>query len=519
MKIINYNKTKHDIYTFDESAMVLCTLPTLSEREIQGELILPLRVHAQVTGWNYSGLWNTNIDNAGIPDWSGLSVRSRGSNLYAAAYPTRYLWPGLETEFRSGSYSDKFKDITNWNNALPVFILISKKHFIACEHFAGTYHPTGGTPTAEFNILDKEGNLHTITGDLIASGVSDTNIYRITSITGAGLPAATEINSTHKIKIYQILNISDPIARWQGLRIWHQLNNGMFVTTTCADNSGYIDYHRACAGLATTPTVASGLPILAALTASPTWFGDSGSPILATYNGETYLIGMSDGGDSDYSRSVSLEFLRSTLLNDDGTTITLASQSIPVYNIATPLSVASYKSRFTMNTDLLIYNDTYNYVNMIYHGFYGGTSLQSQELNELQENIQNQLSLSNKLIGNWLEYTNNINTHGESLGGIYTADGLTADILVPLNPENITDNAINTHKDWYLYKDNNGYQQFIALHHETVSHFTYYNNIKSRIVSGHDPNWAILRDTDNTLTFDAIGANRIQLFYNPSSTQ
>ena len=182
----------------------------------------------------------------------------------------------------------------------------------------------------------------------------------------------------------------------------------------------------------------------------------------------------------------------------------------------TPLS--PYNSRFSLDTNLLIYNNTYNYVNMTYHGFYGGTSLQSQELNELQENIQNQLSLSNTLTGNWLEYDNNINIHGETLGGIYTVTGLSSDIFIPLDPKNITDNAINTHKDWYLYKDNNGYQQFIALHHETVSHFIYYNNIKSRIVSGHDPNWAILRDTNNTLTFDAIGANRIQLFYNTNST-
>ena len=156
---------------------------------------------------------------------------------------------------------------------------------------------------------------------------------------------------------------------------------------------------------------------------------------------------------------------------------------------------------------------TYNYVNMVYHGFYGGTSLQSQELNELQENIQNQLSLSNKLTGNWLEYNNNSNIHGETLGGIYTAYGLTADIFIPLNPKNIEQNTTTTYNDWYLYKDNHGYEQFIILQHEIVSHLTYYNNIESRIVSSQDPNWAILRDTNNTTTFDGTGAHRIQLYY------
>ena len=161
---------------------------------------------------------------------------------------------------------------------------------------------------------------------------------------------------------------------------------------------------------------------------------------------------------------------------------------------------------------------TYNYVNMVYHGFYGGTSLQSQELNELQENIQNQLSLSNKLTGNWLEYNNNSNIHGETLGGIYTAYGLTADIFIPLDPKNITGNSTTTHNDWYLYKDNHGYEQFIVLQGEAVSHLIYYNNIESRIVSSQDPNWEILRDTSSS-TFDGTGAHRIQLFYNPNSTQ
>jgi len=179
----------------------------------------------------------------------------------------------------------------------------------------------------------------------------------------------------------------------------------------------------------------------------------------------------------------------------------------------TPLSISPYNSRFTTNTDLLIYNDTYNYVNMVYHGFYGGTSLQSQELNELQENIQNQLSLANTLTGNWLEYNNNINIHGEPGGGIYTADGLTADIFIPLNPENIIGNDTRTHNDWYLYKDNHGYQQFIVLQDENISHLEYYTKIKRRIVSGYDPNWAILRDTNNDITFDGTGAHRIQLYY------
>ncbi len=178
----------------------------------------------------------------------------------------------------------------------------------------------------------------------------------------------------------------------------------------------------------------------------------------------------------------------------------------------TPLSIPPYKSRFNLDPNTLIGVNSYEYVNMIYHGFYGGTSLQSQELNELQENIQNQLSIANTLIGNWLEYHNDINIHGEENGGIYQADGLSADIFIPIDPKNITiSDSFELIGGWYLYKDNYGYEQFIVLNDTQMSPKDCYNNIKSRIVSGVRPEWNILKDV-NTDTLNDVGANRIQLF-------
>lgn len=183
--------------------------------------------------------------------------------------------------------------------------------------------------------------------------------------------------------------------------------------------------------------------------------------------------------------------------------------------MSTPLSIDPYNSRFSLDS-------TFDYINMVYHGFYGGTSLQAQELNELQENIQIQLSAANTLIGNWLEYYNNINIQGESSGIMYTITGLPPDVFTPIDPNNTSDTNTSDSDTtdsipenyWYLYKDNySGYEQFIQLQGGGISHKEYYNKIKRRILSGDDSDWSYFRDTDNDSTLDDNGANRIQLYY------
>ena len=505
MKIINYNKTKHDIYTFaNESNMVLCALPTSANESIPG-----IRTQAAVTGWNYAGLWNTNIDGSGIPDWSGLSARSRGSNLYGS--PTQNLRGDLHLEFNAGSSDPKFSDITNWNNGNAVFIIISKKHFTACRHF------TGMNTTQSFNVLAKDGTMHYIVGKLIGT-FGDTNLYRIKSINGG---IDTEITPNYKIKIYQILNLQS--GYWEGLRIWHQVNNGMFVTTTRVDN--IITYAYACENRSTTPTL-TGLPILASYCWPPdiathdsVWNGDSGSPILATYNGETYLIGMSNGGHNDYSNPGIWKFLESNLLLD-GITITLANaiptalaSSIPA-DMPTPLSIDPYNSRFNLDITLEINSDTYSYSNMIYYGFYGGTSVQAQELNELQESIQNQVSLSNKLIGNWLEYnSNNVNKNIEQYNISSTLLTSVEDIngIGYIGRTVINGPGESLINGWYSYTDpKTGYNQYISLPAYEFNDFI--SDINIRLVKSTDPNWNFLSDENSTTSLNINGADRFQRF-------
>ena len=93
--------------------------------------------------------------------------------------------------------------------------------------------------------------------------------------------------------------------------------------------------------------------------------------------------------------------------------------------MSTPLSIDPYNSRFNLNIN---FDDMqFIYINMIYHGFYGGTSLQSQELNEIQENIQNQLTLANTMLFTYLQYTGNINTSA-------MIDYMNNPTLIPVNP-------------------------------------------------------------------------------------
>ena len=159
---------------------------------------------------------------------------------------------------------------------------------------------------------------------------------------------------------------------------------------------------------------------------------------------------------------------------------------------------------------------------MIYHGFYGGTSLQSQELNELQENIQNQLSLANTLSGNWLEYPKTTVPDVEN----YTVH---TDIF-PVDPQGITfvnstSSTLNLSKGYYLYPTEWGNIVFVSIPERntiyTSSGDLYtgisFSNILPRTVSGLQTEWNTLRDNDND-PFNNIGSRRIQLFLNLDTT-
>ena len=185
-----------------------------------------------------------------------------------------------------------------------------------------------------------------------------------------------------------------------------------------------------------------------------------------------------------------------------------------IIDMPTPLSIDPYNSRFNLDITLEINSDTYSYSNMIYYGFYGGTSVQAQELNELQESIQNQISLSNKLIGNWLEYnSNNVNKNIEQYN-------ISSTLLTSLEDINgigyIGRTVINGPGDslingWYSYTDpKTGYIQYITLPAYEFNDFI--SDIDIRLVKSTDPNWNFLSDENSTTSLNINGADRFQRF-------
>ncbi len=142
---------------------------------------------------------------------------------------------------------------------------------------------------------------------------------------------------------------------------------------------------------------------------------------------------------------------------------------------------------------------------MIYTTFRGASSLQAQELNELQEQLITQLTQYNNLIKNQYTNTSNINN-----------------LIVPTDPQSITTSVDENQNvtqlienGWYLYKFNN-MTYFIKLpeieYYGTNNSFEDYilPKIKSRTISGNDINWNILNDT-TVDTLNSVGSGRIQI--------
>ena len=297
MQILNYNSTLHDIYTFQQpngdpgfNPINLCAVPPDAQENVA------IRVHSTAIGYNQSALCVTNTLGHN-PDFSGLHVRSRGSN--------QYLNPGVAFSYIRGNpgflsavqpYTDNVHNLQNWNNAMPPFILVSSKYFISCKHFIG---PTN-TENQTMFLLGKDNVKYFVEGtyvdwNLPNSDQVDQNVYKIIKVNGISTSEGLTSTQQQQIKIYKILDIksftNNPIRRSEVL-LWFQGNQGVFYSTVLDSNSMADPFRNsATSGDALFPNNGFGDSTLPKV-----WSGDSGTPYLATWRGETYIVGSMYGG-------------------------------------------------------------------------------------------------------------------------------------------------------------------------------------------------------------------------------
>lgn len=292
MYIANYIRTLHDIYTFDETNMVLCALPPIIDfsgtypeliEEIPG-----VRKHAYVSGWNTNGLWNdpTNlITSHGIPDWSGLSIRDRGSVTFTTTDPLMGYNPtpiALEAFFGPNADTPPYPrltDIRNWNPVSTSVVLISSMHVLLCKHCVGN------TSNQFAKFLGKDGiTAYWVEAEFI-NEFGDAMLYRIIKVRvndGAWLDqigfTSAQLDPVTGVRPYEILDFNSP-DDLIGLRLWIANAQGIFLTTNYTGD------------LMNLPTIDMGgnLPYLQNIFV---WAGDSSTPVLATHDGTTYLAGI-----------------------------------------------------------------------------------------------------------------------------------------------------------------------------------------------------------------------------------
>jgi hypothetical protein len=288
MNILNYNSTLHDIYNFEQpngspgfDPTGLCAVPTSAQENVA------LRIHSTAIGYNQSSLCVTNTLGH-YPDFSGLHVRTRGSARYLNPHPAFTYILNIEGFLAATPpYTNNVHNLQRWNNGSPPFILVSSKYFTGCMHFVGSTNTANQTIT----LLGKDNLKYFVEGTYVTSPLlfaRDTLVYKIIKVNGIPAPDGLTLTQQQQIKIYSIIDIKsflqDPARRSEVL-LWFQGNQGVFYSTILDNKSLDTPFDSAPSGDASFPNNGYGQHI------GTLWNGDSGTPYLATWRGETYLVG------------------------------------------------------------------------------------------------------------------------------------------------------------------------------------------------------------------------------------
>jgi len=181
-----------------------------------------------------------------------------------------------------------------------------------------------------------------------------------------------------------------------------------------------------------------------------------------------------------------------------------------------PLSGSTYGSRHQTEFRTVSSGDTgENHRNIVTVNFYGGTSLQAQELNEIQEQIQNQTTSLNKLLEKWPVTTDvgkmNAFSNINNIGSVITVD--PDQMTVAMN-QNTT---VHLDQGSHLIIDSDGFSYFVngvTLNNGDGSIIDN-DKFKKRYVNSTVLGWETLKDSLLNSPLNDAGAGRLQ-WYNPN---
>jgi len=710
--IYNYNKSKHDVYLYQDESLqnIFSTfiIPDIGQRwNIPYRLIdypgpdgnlykyprylwdrdpgctrpdsdVPIgcgvtgdKNKATPTGYNPYCIAFTNPINGILPDFSGRDAPLRGAGSNSGEHPLHNMrqreneamheitgWPGSEIPsddvFKTNLHFDpsipgytweygirdsnvphykNILNINNWNNGIPGWFVLSKRHVLGCVHFIG-YIPIIERRTTEIRLIGKNNETYVknIKPRAPTAGLPNTLydfvIYEFVDEFDNPIDLTSE--EQQQIKQYKLIDSRtipagvglykvNPSGTFAGLKTPAPYISGIDLSTgavvwndfdfgTNIDGSNFLSpFLGTFSGVTYNTKLIPGYPIYPFISnfndqqfirkkgswrepRGHIWYGHSSTEdkSFITYNGETYLtipdfdLIENDKKDKKDKKDINAKDWLKSIFEADGIEnpdSRFVQGSYEPIQYATgykmPLEPSPYNSRFRnpFNNDLnsessfSLNNYTFNhlfiediipvqvisklYRNVIWHGFYGAASLQSQELNEMQESITNQSSRYSNIMANWLEVHENEIINGVSGGFISESDP-----LVPLWPEYFSQSLPNPRENepgWYMIKDNYGFYHYCFIHNlftvenefiQTLAEQTtpiniqikppcnysepndfkhkaicLWNRTKYLIGSGIYPRYKGLRDRIENETLDRNGAHRIYSIQNINFTQ
>ena len=310
MKILNYNSTLHDIYTFidingengneDFLPRYLCAVPPSAEEVISN------RGSYTAVSYNQNALCVTNTLGH-HPDFSGLHVRSRGSNTSGNPWGSYISAPDSYPFLNAQQpYEENVRNLQNWNNGQVPFLLLSSKYFTGCAHFIGN----ANTANQTISLLGKDNIRYYVEGEYVNAPVFSTfyagvllqqgldlKVYKIIKVNGIVAPDGLTNTQQQQLKIYSIIDLRS-FSQNERFRsevlLWFQNPQGAFCCTTLGSGYHVLSNENGAAHNFNHYTYPKPGGDLFPSASGTVWAGDSGTPCLATWRGETYLVGMTN---------------------------------------------------------------------------------------------------------------------------------------------------------------------------------------------------------------------------------